>query len=276
VGTPLLSTPLQREEEKQRPDYLVHSYTKDLCGHGNVTAGVVIGRNEDMFMPKGQPDDGTGWESTLFWNVYYIKGAFLDSEKAFDVLSGIKTLDLRMKQKCINTRILATFLDSHPDIRVNCNALESNPNHSLAKQVLRHGLSAPLFTIDMDQAGLNREVFQRFIACLAPLFSHQVSVGQTNTMVLCPALTSQSELSEQDQRDAGIFPTTVRISVGLEDPKQLISHFLSAARLIIDSDRPGFSDGFMSPTDVDRLAEEVYTDCHRTFVQSSPALESLL
>ena len=92
VGTPFLIRPLQRAEPAERPDFVIHSYTKDLVGDGNTTAGVVIGRTADMFVPKGDP----GWERTLFWNVYYIKGAFLDADKAFEVISGMKTLELRM------------------------------------------------------------------------------------------------------------------------------------------------------------------------------------
>ncbi len=276
VGTPFLNKPLMRERPEERPDFVVHSYTKDLCGHGTATAGVVIGRNHDMFMPKGLPDDGTGWEHTLFWDVYYIKGAFLDSDKAFDVINGMKTLDLRMQRKCINTKILATFLASHPDIRVNCNALTTNPNHVLAQKVLRFGLSAPLFTIDMDSAGLPRHLFQRFFDCLSPLFNHMVSLGQSNTVVLCPALTSHSEMSETAQREAGIYLTTMRISVGNENPKQLIAHFISAAKLVIDPEFPGFTSRFMPPAEVDQMVENTYLECHRKYIQNHESLESFL
>lgn len=276
VGTPFLYKPLMRDDTAERPDFVIHSYTKDLSGHGTTTAGVVIGRNDDMFMPKGTHGDGTGWENTLFWDVYYIKGAFLDADKAFDVLNGIKTLDLRMKAKCINTRILATFLASHPDIRVNCNALPANPNHALAQKVLRFGLPAPLFTVDMDAAGISREVFQRFFDCLDPMFGHQVSLGQTNTVVLCPALTSHSELTEEAQRNAGIFLTTVRISVGTENPRQLIAHFLNAGKLTIDPIYPGFTDKFMSPAQTDKMVEDIYLECHKRYIQSSKRLEEFL
>lgn len=276
VGTPFLYKPLRRSDVAERPDFVLHSYTKDLCGHGVATAGVVIGRNETMFIPKGTPGDGTGWEETLFWDVYYIKGAFLDSDKAFDVLNGIKTLDLRMKQKSINTRILATFLNAHPDIRVNCNALESNPNYPVAQRVLHLGMSAPLFTIDMDAAGISRTTFQSFFDCLAPMFNHMVSLGQSNTMVLCPALTSHSELTEEAQRRAGIYLTTLRISVGMENPKQLIAHFINAARLTIDPQHPGFSDKFMKSAEIDRMCEDIYLDCHQKFIRNGKPMEAFL
>ena len=181
-----------------------------------------------------------------------------------------------MKRKCINTKILATFLDSHPDIRVNCNALVSNANHELATKVLRFGMSAPLFTIDMDSAGLTREVFQRFFDCLAPMYNHMVSLGQSNTVILCPALTSHSELSEQAQRESGIFLTTIRISVGTENPLQLIAHFINAAKLTIDPEFPGFTDKFMVPSEVDRMFEQIYLDSHKRYIRNNRTLESFL
>ena len=67
-----------RDDPAERPDFVIHSYTKDLSGTGSVIAGVVIGRNEDMFLPKGETAGGVAWNETLFWNVYYVKGAFLE------------------------------------------------------------------------------------------------------------------------------------------------------------------------------------------------------
>jgi len=119
VGTPFLVRPLQREDPADRPDFVVHSYTKDLSGAGSVIAGVVIGRNEDMFLPKGERAGDISWDQTLFWNVYYVKGAFLNADAAFEVLQGMRTLDVRMLAKCINTKILVEFLAAHPGINVH-------------------------------------------------------------------------------------------------------------------------------------------------------------
>jgi O-acetylhomoserine/O-acetylserine sulfhydrylase-like pyridoxal-dependent enzyme len=170
--------------------------------------------------------------------------------------------------------MLATFLDSHPDIHVNCNALEGNLNYALAQKVLRYGMSAPLFTIDMDSAGLSREVFTRFFDCLAPMYNHMVSLGQSNTVVLCPALTSHSEMTEEAQREAGIFLTTIRISVGTENPKQLMAYFMNAARLTIDPACPGFTDKFMAPADVDAMVEELHLEGHRSYVKNYESFAS--
>jgi O-acetylhomoserine (thiol)-lyase len=273
VATPFLSRPLQRTDETERPDFVIHSYTKDLTGSGSTIAGVVIGRNEDMFIPKGQSAGGRSWDQTLFWNVYYTKGAFLNADAAFEVLQGIRTLDVRMLCKCINTIILARFLTSHPDIRVCCSALESDPNHALCQRLMFLGLPAPLFTIDMPT--LPRETFQRFFDSLDPTFAHMISLGQSNTIVSCPGLTTHSELSEQSQVRAGIGPTTIRFAVGDEDARDLLSHLIAASRACIDPDVPGFSSRWMSSTDCDRLIRDSYLDVHRRYIESKVPVDAL-
>ncbi len=276
IATPFLYKPLQQPNRQDRPDYVVHSYTKDLTGTGNATAGVVIAENHLMFIPKGDTFKGVSWDETLFWSVYYIKGAFLDSEKAFEVISGIKSLALRMLQKCINTIVLARFLNSHPSIEVCSHALKSNGNYAMREQILRYGLPAPLFTINLEQADIPRNAFVRFFDCLSPAFHHQVSLGQSNTLILCPALTSHSELDRKALEEAGISPTTIRIAVGDENPKELIAHFIQAARLIFDPVIPGFSAGFMSADGVDRLMTEVYLEGHRRYIESLSPMEKIL
>jgi O-acetylhomoserine (thiol)-lyase len=265
VGTPFLIQPLQRPDESERPDFVIHSYTKDLVGDGNTTAGVVIGRNADMFVPKGDP----GWEHTLFWNVYYIKGAFLDSDKAYEVISGMKTLEMRMLKKCINTLVLARWLSAHPQVRVHGPANPRDPNAAVCARLSYLGLSAPLFTIDFEDAGLDRLTFERFFDSLAPMFGHMVTLGQSNTVVLCPALTSHSELAPEALAAAGITPTTIRIAVGDENPRELIRDFLASARLAIDPGQPGFSTKFPAGAAVDKLVDETYLDVHRRHAASA-------
>ena len=285
VGTPFLTQPLRREPLAERPDFLIHSYTKDITGSGVATAGVVIGRNERMFIPKGDSVTATDlsgrkvcyrWNETLFWNVFYVKGAFLDADKAFDVITGSRTLELRMLRKAISTTVLANFLASHPRVRVKCNALEENENAAIRKRVLRLGLPAPLFTIEFESTALDRITFTRFFDCLEPAFGHQVSLGQSNTVVLCPALTSHSEMGPEELREAGISPTTIRISVGDEDPRHLIAHFVSVAELVIDTLLPGFSKGFMAPSEADELYRRTYLDFHTRWLDSQPKTSELM
>ena len=159
VGTPFLQPVLRRENPDERPDFVIHSYTKDLAGYGATTAGVVIARNERMFLPKGASASVRGpkgkaqkidWDATLFWNVYYIKGAFLDADKAYEVINGMRTLELRMLSKCITTTVFARILAAHPSINVNCSAIPGHPNAPLREAHMFLGLPAPLFTIDFE------------------------------------------------------------------------------------------------------------------------------
>ena len=283
VGTPFLTSTLKAEDAMKRPDFVVHSYTKDILGSGTTTAGVVIGRNERMFITKGDSvscpryDGKTieySWEDTLFWNVYYIKGAFLDADKAFEVLNGMKTMELRVLRKCISTIVFAKVLNSHPMIHVMCNALEGNENNDQIKNNYL-SLPAPLFTIDMEDAlkdGLKISTFKSFFDSLEPIFGLQVSLGQMNTVVLCPALTSHSELSEKALKEAGISKTTIRISIGDEDPRALIAHIMRVAQLTIDDDIKNFSSKFLSAKKIDTLYKSTYLDVHQRHIESLPSL----
>ena len=269
VATPFLYRPLQREDPAERPDFVIHSYTKDTSGCGGVIAGCVIGKNTDMFIPKGETMDGVPWDQTMFWNVYYVKGAFLNADAAFEVMQGMKTLTHRMLRKCINTQILADFLNNHPSIQVNCNAVKTHPNYQQREDYMYLGLPAPLFTFDMGT--IDKEAFQRFFDALSPTFGHMISLGQSNTIVSCPSLTTHSELNEQALADAGMTPTTVRCAVGDEEPMDLIMHFINAAKGTIDLKHPGYSDGFMSLDETRALVRKHYTETHAAHVDAQLA-----
>jgi len=285
VATPFLYRPLMRDDTKERPDFVIHSYTKDITGTGTTTAGVVIGRNERMFIPKGQSVRAPGpqgaeteypWNHTLFWNVYYVKGAFLDSDKAFEVISGSRTLELRMLRKAVNTIVLSRFLASHPDLQVHCNAVEDNENSPMRERYLHLGLPAPLFTVDMEAAQFDRESFTRFFDSLEPAFGHMVSLGQPNTLVLCPALTSHSEMSREKLEEAGIRTTTIRIAVGDEDPRLLIAHWIRSAELALDPARPAFSKKFMTARRTDELFERTHVEVQKRWLKAQTPLASML
>jgi O-acetylhomoserine/O-acetylserine sulfhydrylase-like pyridoxal-dependent enzyme len=290
VGTPFLHRPLQRKDPLERPDFVLHSYTKDIAGHGGTTAGVVIGRNARMFIPKhesmvGPAPDGKmrtyQWDESLFWNVYYVKGAFLDADKAYEVLTGMHTLELRMLRKAVNTRTLAEVLASHPDINVKCGALPESENHAIAQKVLYLGLPAGLFTIDFEGkggkgTGFGREVFSRFFDCLEPAFGHQVSLGQPNTVVLCPAITSHSEMSAEALRDAGITPTTIRIAVGLEDPRTLVVHLMKAAEATLERVHPGFVAKFPSAEKIDAIYRKHFAEVHQKYADAQVGTAELM
>ncbi|MCH2180642.1 MAG: PLP-dependent transferase [Mariniblastus sp.] len=264
VGTPFLYRTLQREDPAERPDYVIHSYTKDLSGCGGAIAGCVIGRNENMFIPKGESFGEFSWDQTMFWNVYYVKGAFLNADAAFEVMQGMRTLTVRMLRKCINTLILAKFLDAHPAINVHCNAVAGNDNFELCQKYMHLGLPAPLFTIEMGD--IQADTFKRFIDALSPTFGHMISLGQSNTIVSCPALTTHSELDTEALEAAGLTPTTIRFAVGDEDPFDLIRHLVYAARGTIDLELPNFSASFMDVSAARELVRQNYAQAHSKFV----------
>lgn len=266
VGTPFLCHPLQRKDSAERPDYVIHSYTKDLSGTGRTIAGCVIGRNEDMFIPKGNSMNGRSWNETMFWNVYFVKGAFLNADAAFEVLQGMHTLSMRMLGKCINTLILAKFLDSHPKIIVRCNGVDGNSNAEYRRKCMYLQLPAPLFTIDMGD--LPRKAFQQFFDSLSPTFGHMISLGQSNTIISCPSLTTHSELDQEALAAAGMSLTTIRFAVGDENPADLIRHLVFTARGSIDPAVPHFSDGFMSESKAKDLIRNVYVQCHEGHVDA--------
>ena len=267
----------------------MHSYTKDLTGTGTTTAGVVIGRNEDMFVPKNksveaQWPDGSSrtveWHQSMFWNVYYIKGGFLDADKAFEVLNGIKGYEMRMLQKAINTIVIARVLNDHPDINVSCPALADNPNHELSQRQMYLGLPAPLFTLDLEGrdggGGMDPQHYKRFLDMLEPAVGMQVSLGQTNSVALCPAMTTHSELSEQALKDAGIAPTTTRIAVGLEDPRLFLAHFIRAAGMTLEQVRPGFCADFPDADTIDKLYLQTHNTISARHLKALPKMARLL
>ena len=124
--------------------------------------------------------------------------------------------------------------------------------------------------------GIGRESFQRFFDCLEPAFGLQVSLGQVNTVVLCPALTSHSELSGEALRQAGISPTTIRVSVGEEDPRTLLAQLMRAAELTLEPACPGFLGHFPPPDELDHLYESTYVDVHRRYAASRPRMARLM
>lgn len=265
VATPFLARPLMHEDEAARPDFVIHSYTKDLHGGGSVLGGVVIGKTHLMFAPKGTPaekNNGVPWNETMFWNVYYIKGAFLTADSAFDVLQGIRSLNVRMLTKCVNTRVFGRFLASHPQITVRGHGIVDDSSLYL-------GLPAPLFTADFGQ--LPRDAFQRFFDNLSPTFGHMISLGQSNTIVACPALTTHSEMSEDAQKTAGITATTVRIAIGDEDVLDLVKHLVATAELTLDPVIPGFSKKFPDMANVKRMYRDTYLDIHRRYIEAETA-----
>ena len=141
---------------------------------------------------------------------------------------------------------------------------------------MKHGWPCSLFTVDMETADLARDTFVRFFDALEPAFGHQVSIGQTNTIILCPALTSHSELSQEEQTKAQIFMTTMRIAMGTDNVKALMAHFIQAVKLHIDPAIPGFSEQFMGADEIEDLYLRTSLTVSEQHYQSSPSMHELL
>ena len=287
VATPWLAPMLQHAESAARPDFVVHSYTKDLAGMGATTAGGVIARVQDMFIPKGESavisttsgERRVSWEDTMFWKVFYIKGGFLDADKAFEVLTGLPTLGVRMLEKAINTSALALALAEHPGFNVSCPLVAGAEQAELLASQHYLGLPAPLFTIDAegsaDYPAVPASAYKQFLDLLEPTIGLQVSLGQCNTIMLCPGLTSHSELSAEEQAECGISATTMRISVGLEDPRTLIAHMQQAAAIAIDPHLSDFSRRFPSAETIDSIYQQCYLDIHQRHLAAQPGYAEL-
>ena len=138
-----------------------------------------------MFIPKGETTDGVAWNETMFWNVYYVKGAFLNADAAFEVIQGMRTLAVRMLQQ------VHQHGDPGPILRL---ASQHPRPLQCARPTMKtqHCASAACFSVAgtavHDRYGcLPAEVFQRFFDSLEPMFAHMISLGQSNTIVSCPA-----------------------------------------------------------------------------------------
>jgi O-acetylhomoserine (thiol)-lyase len=220
-------------------DIVVHSATKYLGGHGTTLGGVLAergkfdwgnGKFEDMVLPS------RGYHGVKFWETFgdfaytmkarmevlRVHGAALAPLSAWLILQGIETLPVRMDRICGNARKVAQFLGDHPRVAwVNWPGLASSPHYGLAQKYLRAVDGAPgaagvmTFGIKGGATGSAAQAGERFIDRLQ-LLSHLANIGDAKSLVIHPASTTHRQLSEDDQRKAGVLPEMVRLSIGLE------------------------------------------------------------
>ena len=232
VATPYLIRPLEHGA-----DIVVHSATKFLGGHGTVVAGAIVdgGKFEwsksDKFPGLTKPDPsyhGVVYSEALGDGIAYIIkarvqllrdiGAAVSPDTAFSLLQGIETLSLRMERHVQNAKQIAQWLEAHQQVRsVNYAGLESSPYHEAHKHYSPKGAGAIVsFEIEGGvEAGI------KFVDALE-LFSHVANIGDVRSLVIHPASTTHSQLSEADQKTTGVTPGLVRLSVGLESIEDLI------------------------------------------------------
>lgn len=231
IGTPYLVNPLAHGA-----DIVVHSATKFLSGHGTAIAGFIVDGGSfdfsagDRFPQFTEPDPsyhGLAYWPALGAGSYIIKarvqllrdiGAAISPFNAWLVLQGIETLSLRMERHVSNTQQVAEYLAGHPKVEsVAYAGLPSSPWHSrLATYAPKGAGSVPAFII---RGG--REAGARFVEALE-LHSHLANIGDVRSLVIHPASTTHSQLTEEEQRSAGVEPGLVRLSVGLETIEDII------------------------------------------------------
>ena len=253
-GLPLLvdstfTTPWLMRPFDHGADLVVHSATKFLSGHGTVIGGLLVDSGRfDWSAPRARDkfptltDAYAGFHGMVFAEesstaAFLLRarreglrdfGACMAPMTAFHILQGVETLPLRMARHVENARAIVRFLREHPFVAaIGYPELPAHPDHELAKRLLPRGAGA-VFSFDVKGT---REQGRRFIESLR-LFSHLANVGDAKSLVIHPASTTHYRMSDEDLRRAGITEGTIRLSVGLEDPADLVddlSRALNAA-----------------------------------------------
>ncbi|MEN3930680.1 O-acetylhomoserine aminocarboxypropyltransferase [Microvirga sp. W0021] len=232
-----LATPYLVRPFEHGADIIVHSATKFLGGHGNSLGGIIVdggtfqwtgdSRYPQLSQPKAEYN-GLVFAET-FGNVAFALacralglrdlGPALSPFNAFQILTGIETLPLRMQRHSDNALATAEFLAKHPKIEwVSYPGLEGDKYHALAKQYCPKGAGA-VFTIGL-KGGYDAGV--KLVSNLK-LFSHLANIGDTRSLIIHPASTTHKQLSPEQLREAGAGPEVVRLSIGIEDVADLIA-----------------------------------------------------
>lgn len=244
VGVPLIvdntvATPYLIKPIEYGADVVVHSATKFLSGHGNAVVGAIIdagkfdyAQHQDRFPGFNKPDpsyhglvfsQALGVGSAFGANLSYIFkirlqllrdiGAAVSPFNAWLLAQGLETLSLRMDRHLENAQAVATWLEAHPDVeKVHYASLASSPWHALAKKYTPKG-SGAVVSFEL-KAGI--EAGKKFVESLE-LFSHVANIGDVRSLVIHPATTTHSQLSPEEQLEAGVTPGLVRLSLGLEN-----------------------------------------------------------
>jgi O-acetylhomoserine (thiol)-lyase len=222
-------------------DFVVHSATKYLSGHGQVMAGILVDggsfdfKDNPRFPLFNAPDPSyhglvfadlgkAGFLTRLRALIMRDFGSCLSPFNAYITLLGIETLSLRMDRHCQNALAVAEFLESRPEIEnVNCAMLKSSEQHALQQKYLPKG-SCGIFTFDVKG---DKARAARFLDSLK-LIQNVANVGDIRTQVVHPATTTHSQLSAQQLRESKISEGTVRISVGIETADDIIADLKQA------------------------------------------------
>ncbi|OGS37661.1 MAG: O-acetylhomoserine aminocarboxypropyltransferase [Elusimicrobia bacterium RIFOXYB2_FULL_49_7] len=239
--TPYLLKPIEHGA-----DIVIHSLTKWLGGHGTGIGGIVVDAGkfdwtDKKFSLYNEPDAGyhglryahdLGDLSPLAFilrmRLVPLRnlGACISPDNAWIFLQGIETLPLRMARHCENALTIATWLKKHPQVSfVRYPGLPEDPSHATAGRYLKKGFGG--MVVFGIKGGYGAAV--KLIDSI-DLFSHLANVGDAKSLILHPASTSHSQLSEEQQQASGLSPDLIRLSIGLEHPDDLIDALETAIR----------------------------------------------
>jgi O-acetylhomoserine (thiol)-lyase len=229
-ASPMLCRPIE-----WGADIVVHSATKFIGGHGTVIAGVMVESGTFAWNAGKHPllsEPSPGYHDMNFaetfgeyaflmrarTEVLRDVGAALSPMNAWLLLQGLETLPLRMRAHVENARTIAAFLRDREEVAwVRYAELDDSPYHALARKYLPDGAGA-IFTFGLRGG---RDAGRAFIEALE-LWSHLANVGDAKSLVIHPASTTHQQLSDEEMRTSGVTPEMIRLSVGLEDPADLI------------------------------------------------------
>ena len=233
VATPYLLRPIEFGA-----DIVVHSATKYIGGHGTAVAGVIVDsgkfdwkKNAAKFPQYNTPDPsygGLNYADALGELAYILRarivllrdfGAAVSPFNAFLIAQGLETLSLRIERHVQNAKAVATWLEKRSEVeKVNYASLDSHPHNKLAKKYTPDGSGAVLsFEI---KGGI--EAGKKFVEALE-LHSHVANIGDVRSLVIHPASTTHSQLTPEEQLEAGVTPGLIRLAVGIENINDILA-----------------------------------------------------
>ena len=231
-GTPYLIRPIEHGA-----DIVVHSATKFIGGHGTTLGGIIVESGKFNWKASGKypniADPNPSYHGISFYDavgpaafVTYIRaillrdtGATISPFNAFLLLQGVETLSLRLDRHAENTAKVVEFLKNHPSVeKVNHPSLPDHPDHALYERYFPNG-GASIFTFEIKGG---KEEAWKFIDNLK-IFSLLANVADVKSLVIHPASTTHSQLSEEELLDQGIRQNTIRLSIGTEHIDDIIA-----------------------------------------------------
>jgi methionine-gamma-lyase len=204
------ATPYLQQPFRYGVDFVFHSTTKFLNGHGTAIGGVLLGRDIHFMKTKA-------------WKWHALLGGNANPFDAYLLTQGIKTLELRMERHCHNAMEVAHFLDSHPAIaHVNYTGLPTHPDYYISAKQMKH--PGPMMSFEL-KGGL--DAGKAFINKLQ-MCTRAVSLGTVDTLVSHPASMSHAGVSREDRLLFGITDGLIRMSVGIENIEDILSDLAQA------------------------------------------------